>query len=158
MTQKENIESLEKKLMGTGYEPSKELMPGYVKPLLMKGEVGVHLGEVTSSEAYFVDKCLMQIHVPSRNSESRTPSMHGYGLLFTTQECGGMWWYVRKFPYAEVPTCLAGRKHLSDYVLPISDEEAATKIIEREVEFTQKMIEDVDREALLEKPAPSGHS
>jgi len=152
MTQEEKIESLEKKLMGEGYVPSQELTPGYVKPLLMKGEVGVYLRKVTSSEAYFDDKCVMEILTPSRNSKSGRPLIHGYDLLFDTQSCGGIWWYVRNFPYAEVPTCLARRKHLSEYVLPISDEEAAIRIIKREVEFTQQMLKDFDMEAVLHSP------
>ena len=149
MSAKEKIALLENKLMETGYVRSPETMPGYVSPFLMKGIIGVHLEEIISLQGYDADKCVMQIHIPSRNPESRRPSIYGYGLLFTTHEGGGTLWYARSFPYAEVPTCLMGRKHLSDYVLPISDEKAAIETIEREVDFTRGMIEDADMNAAL---------
>ena len=152
MSAKEKITSLENKLMEIGYTPSLETMSGYVNPFLMKGEIGVHLEEIVSLQGYDADKCVMQIHIPSRNPESRRSSIYGYGLLFTTHEGGGTLWYARSFPYAEVPTCLAGRKHLSDYMLPISDEQAAIETIEREVDFTRGMIEDADIKAALEGP------
>jgi hypothetical protein len=151
MSAKERIASLENKLMEIGYTPSLETMPGYVNPFLVKGEIGVHLEEPVTID-HDADKCVMQIHMPFRNSESRRSLIYGYGLLFTTHECGGKWWYVRNFPYAEVTTCLAGRKDLSDYMLPISDEQAAIETIEREVEFTRRMLGDSDMQTMLESP------
>lgn len=145
MSAKEKIASLEHGLMEAGYTTSLETLPGYVKPLLTKGEIGIHLQKLVTIDNDADECVVMEMHMPFRSSKSGK-LIYGYSLFFNTKQSGGKWWYVREFPYAEVPTCSAGRKDLSSYVLPISDEKAAIKIIEREVKLTRDMIEASDKD------------
>jgi len=133
MSIEKKLESLENRLMENGYT---SLIDDSGTCLLMKGKIGVHLYRVPAlREEDYNDKCAMEIRIPSISND-----VSKYWLLFGISESGGKRVLFRNFPYTKVPTCLGGHLHYHQYILDVSDEDNAIETIEREVEFTRKML------------------